>query len=233
MIGRARGAAHSLFDFGSLAGDYDRWYETPLGMAHDRAQKSDVRMLLRSARPEGLLLDVGCGTGHWSRFFASLGYAVIGIDISPEMIGVARTRSAPQCLFGVADGCELPFGDGCFDVVAVMATLEFVSDVSRVLDEMFRCVADAGVVLVGTLNRLARINRRRLAADNEPYASGRLFTPDELRHRLERFGRVRMRASLPQESGPGEHLGRRVARWLAGRRSTSGPFLVAEVTPNE
>jgi SAM-dependent methyltransferase len=233
MNGRARSAAHSLFDFGPLAGDYDRWYETPLGMAHDRAQKSDVRMLLGSAPPEGLLLDVGCGTGHWSRFFVSLGYAAIGIDISQEMIEGARTRATPQCLYGVADACELPFGNGCFDVVAAMATLEFVSDVSRVLDEMFRCVADAGVVLVGTLNRLARINRRRLATGSEPYVSGRLFTPGELRHRLERFGRVRMRASSPQVSGLGEHLGRRIARWLAGRRSTSGPFLVAEVTRNE
>ena len=233
MIGRARSAAHSLFDFGSLAGDYDRWYETPLGMAHDRAQKSDVRTLLGSARPEGLLLDVGCGTGHWSRFFTSLGYAVIGIDISQDMIEVAGSRSAARCLFGVADACDLPFGNGCFDVVAAMATLEFVSDVSRVLDEMFRCVSDAGVILVGTLNRLARINRRRVAAGREPYASARLFTPGELRHRLERFGRVRMRASLPQEIRPGERLGRRFAGWLAGRRSTRGPFLVAEVARNE
>ncbi len=229
MIQRTRSGAHSLFDFGALAGDYERWYETPLGMAHDRAQKSDVRLLLRSTPPKGLLLDVGCGTGHWSRFFASLGYAVIGIDISQEMIEVAGARSAPQCLFGVADACDLPFRDRCFDVVAAMATLEFVSDVSLVLEEMFRCVRDAGVVLVGTLNRLARINRRRVASGREPYASGRLLTPGELRHRLKRFGHVRMRASLPQESRPSE---RRLGRWLTGRRSTSGPFLVAEVTRN-
>ena len=231
MIGRARSAAHSLFDFGALAGDYDRWYETPAGRAHDRAQKSDVCKLLRPARPEALLLDVGCGTGHWSRFFASLGYAVVGVDISQEMIEVAGTRSAPQCVFGVADACDLPFGDDCFDVVAAMATLEFVSDVSLVLEEMFRCVRDAGVVLVGTLNRLAWINRRRVVGGREPYASGQLFTPGELRHRLERFGRVRMLASLPQGSRPSEHFGR-LGRWLAGRRSMSGPFLVAEVTRN-
>jgi SAM-dependent methyltransferase len=232
MIGRARSTVHSLFDFGALAEDYDRWYETPLGMAHDRAQKSDVRLLLGSTPPKGLLLDVGCGTGHWSRFFASLGYAVIGIDILQEMIEVAGARSAPQCLFGVADACDLPFGDGCFDVVAAMATLEFVSDVSRVLDEMFRCVGDAGVVLVGTLNRLARINRRRVAAGREPYVSGRLVTPGELRHRLERFGRVRMRASSAQKNGLVGRLGR-LGRCLVGQRSTSGPFLVAEVTRNE
>jgi SAM-dependent methyltransferase len=231
MIGRARSAAHSLFDFGALAEDYDRWYETPVGIAHDRAQKSDVRLLLESAPSRGLLLDVGCGTGHWSRFFASVGYAVTGIDISQEMIEVAGTRSAPQCLFAVADASDLPFRDGSFDVVAAMATLEFVSDVSPVLEEMFRCVADAGVVLVGTLNRLAPINRRRLAAGREPYASGRLFTPGELRDRLARFGRVRMCASLPRESRPGHRFGR-PGRRLAGRWSTSGPFLVAEVTRN-
>jgi SAM-dependent methyltransferase len=156
---------------------------------------------------------------------------VVGIDISQEMIDVARARPAPQCRFGVADACDLPFRDDSFDVVAAMATLEFVSDVSRVLEEMFRCVRDAGVVLVGALNRLARINRRRMASGREPYASGRLFTPGELRERLKRFGRVRMVASLPEGSRSSEHLGRRLGSWRTGRRSTSGPFLVAEVRP--
>ena len=231
MIRRTRSGAHSLFDFGAIAGDYERWYETPVGRAHDRAQKSDVGKLLRPARREALLLDVGCGTGHWSRFFVSLGYAVVGIDISAEMIEVARARPAPQCLFGVADACDLPFGEYCFDVVSAMASLEFVSDVSLVLEEMFRCVRNAGVVLVGTLNRLARINRRRVASGREPYASGQLFTPAELHHRLKQFGSVRMLASSPQGSRPSEHLGRGLGRWLTGRRSKSGPFLIAEVRP--
>jgi ubiquinone/menaquinone biosynthesis C-methylase UbiE len=218
--------AHSLYDFGRLASDYERWYDTPAGGAHDQAQKSDVRRLLKPAPPGVRLLDVGCGTGHWSRFFASLGYEVVGVDISEGTIQVAKACPAPNCRFEVADALALPFGDHCFDVVAAMSTIEFVSDASVALVEMFRCVKPNGAVLIGTLNRLAPINRHRLAKGREPYASGRLLTPGELRKLLARFGRVRTVASSPN-TGRRRHRGWRIA----ARRTLSGPFIVAEVRP--
>jgi 2-polyprenyl-3-methyl-5-hydroxy-6-metoxy-1,4-benzoquinol methylase len=219
--------AHSLFDFGKLASDYERWYETPVGKAHDQAQESDVRRFLEPARPGARLLDVGCGTGHWSRFFASMGYEVHGVDISPEMIAVARSAGVSGCTFEVADVCALPFWGASFDVVAAMATLEFVSDVSLALEEMFRCVKRNGVVLIGTLNRLASINRRRIAEGREPYASGRLLSPGELRKLLKPYGRVRIIGSSPK----GTQQARFLARWIAARKGRYAPFLVAEVRP--
>jgi SAM-dependent methyltransferase len=218
--------AHSLYDFGELASDYERWYDTPAGRAHDAAQKSDVRKFLKPAPPGARLLDVGCGTGHWSRFFASLGYDVVGVDISQDMIQVAKTRREPHCRFQVADALALPFGDHCFDLVAAASMIEFVSDASAALMEMFRCVKPDGAILIGTLNRLAPINRHRLAKGRQPYASGRLLSPSELRRLLTPFGRVRMIASLPK-------TGRRRRRgWrITARRTLSGPFIVAEVRP--
>ncbi len=231
MAGTAHHTANCLFDFGSIADEYDAWYETPAGWAYDRVQKADVRRFLRRRRPGSRLLDVGCGTGHWSRFFASLGYAVVGLDISKRMIETAKAKTpAGHCVFEVADACNMPLRNSSFDVVAAMATLEFVPDVYSALTEMFRCVKSGGRVLIGTLNRLAPINLHRLAEEKQPYVSGRLLAPDELRDLLEPFGRVRMVASSEVSSnravGQWRTVGRRATR---GREKLSGAFIVAEV----
>ncbi len=217
------------FDFGVSAEEYDAWYETPVGQVHDRVQKADVRRLLGRGRPGERLLDIGCGTGHWSRFFSSLEYTVVGIDIAEEMILVAK-KSRSHGIFAMGDACSLPFKDRTFDAVTAMATLEFVSNVSSALKEMFRCVKSGSCVLVGTLNRLAPLNRRRLAEGRQPYASGRLFAPNELRHLLDPFGHVRMLASVATPSAPSIRRCGQVKQRLQGKGgSLSGAFIVAEV----
>lgn len=181
----------SLFDFGPMAREYDRWYDTPAGQAHDRVQKDDVRRLLCPASAGQTLLDVGCGTGHWSAFFAEMGYQVTGVDVSPAMIDVARS-AVPQCTFQVADAHELPFDDGAFDVVASMAALEFLPDQAAAVREMARCVREHGQLLLGTLNRLAPLNQHRVAKGKPPYSAAHLLSPNELRSLLAPLGRVRM-----------------------------------------
>jgi len=221
--------AHGLFDFGPLAGEYDSWYDTPAGRAHDERQKSLVRKFLPSPHPGARLLDVGCGTGHWSRFFAEQGFTVTGVDISPRMVAEASSRHAPNGLFKVADACRLPFHDACFDVVAAMATLEFVRDVPTALAEMCRCVRPGGRLLVGTLNRRAPLNRHRVAKGKEPYASARMFSPSELRTALGSFGRVGMRVTARETGGRQKGAWSSVKRrWVVGRNPT-GAFIVAEV----
>lgn len=230
MAGKSLHERHCPFDFGRIAGGYDKWYRTREGRKHDDTQKRDVLRFLPQPHLGDRLLEVGGGTGHWSSFFAACGYAVVSVDISEEMARVAKNQASPPCWFAVADACLLPFRDRSFEVVAAMATLEFVSDVCRALNEMFRCARTGSSVLIGTLNRLAPTNQRRLADGKQPYASGRLFAPGELYELLAPFGRVRMIASPVSSGAVGSRLPAPAEEPRSGTQGAlAGAFIVAEV----
>lgn len=222
----------SGFDFGLMARDYERWYYTPSGRRYDRCEQAALRRFLPPARSGQCLLDVGCGSGHWSRFFASYGYEVIGIDISEEMIQAANSKPAKRCRFQMADVNRLPFGDHCFDVITAIAALEFVQDPSAVLAEMHRCVRPKGRLLLGILNRLAPINQHRMRQAKEPYISGRLYSPTEIRTLLEPYGRVRMQvaAFVPQHE-PWVRLTSIREKISLFLKRQNGALIVAEVSP--
>jgi SAM-dependent methyltransferase len=230
MLGQLKPSDISLFDFGPLVHGYDRWYATPVGQAQDRLQKQDVRRLLRSSRTGEKLLDVGCGTAHWSSFFAEMGYQVTGVDLSPEMTKAARS-AVPECSFQVADACGLPFADASFGVVASMTTLEYIPDPTAAVQEMVRCAKPGGSLLIGTLNRLAPLNRDRLSKGEQPYASAHLFSPAELRSLLAPVGSVRMIASSADErTGPFLPAGNAPSNPPVREVELQGPLIVAMVS---
>jgi len=223
---KACNSAGSRYDFGTMAPRYDEWYETPRGRKYDRIQKNGMLVLLPRPRRGARLLDVGCGTGHWSRFFAALGYSVTGVDVSPQMIGVACQHDEPRCRFLVADACRLPFRDGAFDVVAAVATLAFVRDQRAALTEMFRCTRSGGRVIVGALNKLAPINRRRVSHGKQPYASGKLLTPRQLRAILGAFGEETLVKMIPPDA-PGGRVGAGRAAFCGWRSPQQKSLIVA------
>ena len=53
-----------------------------------------VEMLHRSAISDGLVIDLGCGSGILSEAVSQAGYDVLGIDISPAMVAMARMHAA-------------------------------------------------------------------------------------------------------------------------------------------
>jgi ubiquinone/menaquinone biosynthesis C-methylase UbiE len=70
-------------------------------------------------------LEIGCGTGAFSRLLASRSDRVLALDLSPQMIRIARERSKqyPNIDFQVADAVTWEFPIEQFDCVASIATL--------------------------------------------------------------------------------------------------------------
>jgi len=183
----------SRFDFDGEAGRYDRWYEAAEGAMYDRLEKKAVsRYLPRNA--QGMkLLEVGCGTGHWSEFFSELGFRVTGIDVSKSMIKIAQSKNIPNASFKIADAHSLPYSDNCFDVTTAITTLEFARDAESVLQEMVRCTRKpSGQLVIGVLNAFARLNRNRQENSESLYAKARLFSPNQLRQLLSRYGKTQL-----------------------------------------
>jgi SAM-dependent methyltransferase len=185
------------FEEPAIAARYERWYEGE-GRRADRLEKRLLDRLLESLGPCRSVLEVGAGTGHFTRWFARRpGVHAVGLDRSFEMLRVAR--GAERVSYLRADASALPFADRAFDIVAFVTTLEFVDDPARAVAEAFR-VARRGV-LVGALNRRSLLGRRRRRRGGPIWGRARLFTVAELRRLVggasrEAHARVRVRTTL-------------------------------------
>ena len=115
--------------------------------------------LLRTAdlKPGERVLDVACGTGLIARLAAaqvgSTG-SVTGIDISPDMIEVAKAAAPPTSGSGidwhVGDATSLQSADDSYDVVLCQMGLMFIEDRAAALAEMRRVLAPGGRLAVNT-----------------------------------------------------------------------------------
>ena len=93
---------------------YEAWYATPRGRWITGVEYAMLRGML-APEPGDTLLDVGCGTGHFTRRFARDGHTVVGIDPDADAVGWARghTASGERYVRGRAEA--LPFPDPCSD----------------------------------------------------------------------------------------------------------------------
>ena len=92
--------------------------------------------------------DIGCGTGRLEPYLAARGLSPRGIDLSPEMIRVAR-RDYPGFSFEVADVRELPFPDASLAGVVCWYSLMFLAPPDRpaAFGELARVVKPGGYLV--------------------------------------------------------------------------------------
>ena len=107
-----------------------------------------TRSLLAEVRGKRVL-DAGCGPGHYAEWLLERGAEVVGVDVSPQMIRLARERLGGRAEFYLADlGRPLSFlADESFDVVLGALVFDYVRDWNPLFAE-FRRLLRAGGVLV-------------------------------------------------------------------------------------
>jgi ubiquinone/menaquinone biosynthesis C-methylase UbiE len=116
---------------------YDAWYDTPRGRWIGDAEWALLRSALELRAGESLL-DVGCGTGWFTRRAAADGARVVGLDIEDRALEFARRHSTETVRFLHGDATCLPFEDRSFDKVMSVTALCFVPQWQKAVAEIVR-----------------------------------------------------------------------------------------------
>jgi SAM-dependent methyltransferase len=140
-----------------VACGYEAWYETPEGRRADKLEKASLRQLLESFSQARSVLEVGCGTGHFTQWLHEQGLAAVGVDLSAEMLAEAQRLDGVMLVRG--DAHRLPFADSAFDLVAFVTALEFLDRPQEALTDALR-VTRRGLLL-GVLNRWSLLGLKR------------------------------------------------------------------------
>lgn len=138
----------SLFD--KVADRYDAWYETERGRVILELELESALRIYRPV-PGDLVIDIGCGSGIFSRRWVELGARLVGIDQSREMIAIARSQD-DQSIYRVMDMHTLDYPDDYFDAAVSSFALEFTTDPEAVLTEARRVVKPGGSIVFGTIS---------------------------------------------------------------------------------
>jgi SAM-dependent methyltransferase len=124
-----------------------------------------VQEWLEPLSPDWIALDVACGAAHVAQEVAPRVRQVVGIDLTPALLGLAAARLAAAGIGNVllqeGDAAALPFTDGAFDLVVCRAALHHFPDPAVQIAEMARVCRPGGRVVVsdmlapGTADRAA------------------------------------------------------------------------------
>jgi 2-polyprenyl-3-methyl-5-hydroxy-6-metoxy-1,4-benzoquinol methylase len=108
-----------------------------------------ISALIEKPINELRVLEVGCGRGSLSAYFADNGAECHLLDISPNAIKIAKASFEKYGLngnFHIGDCLNLPFDDGRFDVVFSIGLLEHFEDVRLVIEEKHRVLKTGGLM---------------------------------------------------------------------------------------
>jgi ubiquinone/menaquinone biosynthesis C-methylase UbiE len=175
----------NVFIKSEIANKYDLYYQTEIGNNVNQIEEKLVTDLLKDI-PRTKMLELGCGTGHWTNFFVNKGYKVTATDISDAMLQIAKQKNL-NADFIKADSSKIPFEDNSFDIISSITMLEFVEDQDKVLEEIQRVLKPGGYFILGSLNALSEIGKNKNQDDT--FRDAKFLSKEELTNKLKLIGK--------------------------------------------
>jgi SAM-dependent methyltransferase len=136
------------------------YYKADLAFIHDvgfgdyarGAAPGILNVLARCRIRDGLVVDLGCGSGVWAQLLTEAGYGVLGIDISEAMIEIARRR-APRAEFRVGSLFEMEIPP-CNAITSLGECFNYLFDpdnarqsLGQFFRRIYRALAPGGVLI--------------------------------------------------------------------------------------
>lgn len=163
---------------------YEQWYEGRYKRA-EIWQKKVIGDLVKKDTRVKELLEFGCGTTRFTRWWKDIGIEATGGDLSPFMLGQGVHLFKGDLV--LADSHFMPFKDHSFDAVAFITTFEYYRDPVQVIREAAR-VGRHGIVF-GMMNRNSpKLVRRRVQqafGKNPFYVTATFYSPQTLVQKID------------------------------------------------
>jgi len=175
----AKHGAGEIWNWGSPAGKL-RWARR-------------VEMLSGHLKPGMTILELGCGTGYFTRELAHSGADIVAIDVLPELLEIAKANcSAQNVRYEIQNAYALTYPDATFDSVVGSSVLHHL-EIEEAVREIYRVLKPGGTIYFTEPNML---NPQIAIQKNVPWIKRWLGdSPDEtaffrwsLRRLLERTG---------------------------------------------
>lgn len=123
------------------------WWGTTTQAGQKRLSK---RLAIVSNRlmpqPGCTVLEIGCGTGEFSRWLGKLDAEITATDVTPKMVEIARRHETPKMHFEEANAYSLEYDDASFDAVTGYGILHHI-DLGKALPELQRVLRPGGQLL--------------------------------------------------------------------------------------
>jgi SAM-dependent methyltransferase len=138
------------------SGDYDQIAQGIQAVADHVVRSARIRASER-------VLDIACGTGNTALMARARGAMVTGLDLTPELLAIARKRAAEagydDITWKEGDAESLPFPDATFDVVVSSCGLMFAPDQQKVANEVARVTSRGGRIAIQAWTREGGVGR--------------------------------------------------------------------------
>ncbi len=136
----AREIEHGKYLISSGAGQVWNW-ESPAGKV--RWQRR-VKMLSSVLKENDRVLELGCGTGYFTRELVKLNIHVTAIDISLDLIAVAKSEiKADNVSFEVQNAYEMRYDQNQFDAIIGSSVFHHL-EIEKAVNEIFRVLKPGG-----------------------------------------------------------------------------------------